>query len=149
MMLRPMMEQLQQTDSNVDDAYHTMQRLSMDISEVRSDLERTNKHLAILRQGLGVQNESRCVLQRNVESSTRATKRLDEQMEGLLETMRAVECTIGRLTSDVRSSGAKHDELSRLVAESTCSIEDIQAKVERTANETHVFKDELRSTDAK
>jgi hypothetical protein len=80
-MLRPMMEHLQQTDSAVDCAQHAVQRLNMDISEVRTDLERTNKYLAILRQGLGVQNEGRCVLQGAIENNTRVTKRLDEQME--------------------------------------------------------------------
>jgi len=148
-MLRPMMEHLQQTDATVDYTQHTVQRLSMDVSEVRSDLERTNKYLAILRQGLGVQNEGRCVLQRGVEGATRAAKRLDEQMEGVLNVMRGMEGTVGRLTSDVRNAGTKHDELARQVTESTSVLDDIQAKVERASNDAHVLKDSLLSSEAR
>merc|ERR1712232_866807 len=128
-MLRPMMEHLQQTDTAVDYAQHAVKRLNMDISEVRTDLERTNKYLAILRQGLGVQNEGRCVLQHAVENATRAAKRLDEQMDGLLDAMRSTEGTISSLSADARGAGAKHDDLARQVAENVARIEDLNVKV--------------------
>merc|ERR1719197_2131344 len=96
-MLRPIMDSLQQTDATVDYAQRAVQRLSIDIAEVRGDLERTNKYLAILRQGLGVQNEGRCVLQRGLENSQRTAKRLDEQMDSVLGVMRSVDESISQL----------------------------------------------------
>merc|ERR1712232_1472436 len=111
-MLRPMMEHLQQTDTAVDYAQHAVKRLNMDISEVRTDLERTNKYLAILRQGLGVQNEGRCVLQHAVENA-----------------MRSTEGTISSLSADARGAGAKHDDLACQVAENVARIEDLNVKV--------------------
>jgi len=148
-MLRPMMEHLQQTDTAVDYAQHAVQRLNMDISEVRTDLERTNKYLAILRQGLGVQNEGRCVLQRAVENATRATKRLDEQMEGVLDAMRGTEGAISGLSTDARGAGAKHDDLARQVTENATRIEDLQAKVERTSGDANALRDTVLSSEAR
>lgn len=133
-MLRPMMEHLQQTDVTIEYSQHAVQRLSMDVSEVRSDLERTNKYLAILRQGLGVQNEGRCVLQRGVENATRAAKRLDDQMEALLDAVRGTE---GKLSG--------HDDLARQVAENSAAIDDLMAKVERGASDAHALRDTVLS----
>merc|ERR1719162_2000833 len=99
-MLRPMMEHLHQTDASVDYAQNAVQRLSMDVTELRGDLERTNKYLAILRQGLGVQNEGKCVLQRSLEGTTRTVKRLDDQTENMLLVMRGLENSIGTLGQD-------------------------------------------------
>lgn len=154
-MLRPMMEHLQQTDATVDYAQHTVQRLSMDVSEARGDLERTNKYLAILRQGLGVQNEGKCVLQRGLESIARTVKRMDDQMEGLLEAFRGVEGAVGRLTSDVRASGVRQDDLARQVAQNVSTLESLQIKVDRASSEACPgfqaagVKDELLNNDAR
>ena len=42
-MMRPLMDHLQQTDSSVH-------RVSLDLAEVKAEVDRTNKYLAILRQ---------------------------------------------------------------------------------------------------
>jgi uncharacterized protein YoxC len=148
-MMRPLMEHLQQTDATAEYTQHTVQRLSMDVSEVRSDLERANRYLAILRQGLGLQNEGRCMLQRGVENAGRATKRLDEQMEGMLDAMRGTEETMGRLASDARSASTRHDDILRQVAAHSHGLEDLQSKVERVSSDTHSLKDDILSSEAR
>lgn len=115
-MLRPMMDHLQETDAACDYSQRMVQRLNMDVTEIRVDLERTNKYLAILRQGLGVQNEGKCVLQRSIEGTARTVKRLDDQVENMLSVMRAVEDNVGRMSQD----------LSKQVLASTSSMEDLQ-----------------------
>eukprot|EP00929_Paragymnodinium_shiwhaense_P039729 TRINITY_DN20835_c0_g2_i5.p1 TRINITY_DN20835_c0_g2~~TRINITY_DN20835_c0_g2_i5.p1 ORF type:complete len:394 (-),score=82.38 TRINITY_DN20835_c0_g2_i5:314-1495(-) len=146
-MMRPMMEHLQQTDASVDYAQHTMERLSIDVSEVRSDLERANRYLSILRQGLGLQNEGRCMLQRSVESSTRATKRLDEQMEGIIEAMRDMENTMSRIVADSRAN--KNDDLWRQVTDNVSALDDLQAKVDTVACDTHKLKEDMLNNEAR
>lgn len=130
MTLRPMMEHLHQTDATVDYTQRTVQRLSMDVSEVRGDLERTNTYLAILRQGLGAQNEGRCALQRSVESSARTVKRFDEQMDGMLGVVRSVEETVAQLCSDVRCSGAQHMDVAKQVTDCAVSVEELRARID-------------------
>merc|ERR1719221_2523786 len=121
----------------------------MEVTEVRSDVERSNKYLAILRQGLGVQNEGRCMLQRSLESTTRMTKRLDDQMESMLGVMRGLEDSIAQLHSDMRSAGSKQDDLAKQVSWSTSTLEDLLAKVECVCNDTHSVKDDLLSSEAR
>ncbi|CAK9010544.1 unnamed protein product [Durusdinium trenchii] len=130
-MMRPMMDHLQQTDNSVDYAQRQVNRISMDLAEVKADVDRTNKYLAILRQGLGVQNEGKCVLQRSLESNTRTVKRLDEQMESLLTVLRGVEESFSQLCTDFRGANTRHEELSQKVSEHTITIDDLQAKVDR------------------
>ncbi|CAK9009992.1 unnamed protein product [Durusdinium trenchii] len=132
-MMRPMMDHLQQTDNSVDYAQRQVNRISMDLAEVKADVDRTNKYLAILRQGLGVQNEGKCVLQRSLESNTRTVKRLDEQMESLLTALdrdlcKALPPQNDKRLMDQRWSGK---ELSQKVSEHTITIDDLQAKVDR------------------
>jgi hypothetical protein len=148
-MLRPMMDHLQQTDMTVEYAQRSVQRLCVDISEVRGDIERTNKYLGILRQGLGVQNESKCMLQRGVDSTTRTAKRLDDQMDSMLGVIRGMEESIRQVSADVRGAGAKHEELAKLVAEKGSSMETLQAKLERVSNDTHSMKDGFLSSEAR
>jgi len=148
-MLRPMMDHLQETDAACDYSHRMVQRLSMDISEVRGDLERTNKYLAILRQGLGVQNEGKCVLQRSLEGSVRTVKRLDEQMESMLSVMRGVEDSISQLAQDARAEKGKHEDLTKQVVLSANNLDDLQSKVERLASESHAIKDDFLSTEAR
>lgn len=130
MTLRPVMDHLHQTDATVDYTQRIVQRLSMDMSETRGDLERTNTYLAILRQGLGAQNEGRCALQRSVESSARTVKRLDEQMDGTLGVVRSVEESVAQLCSDVRSSNSQHADASKQVTDCTATVEELRAKIE-------------------
>merc|ERR1719159_1086350 len=136
-MMRPIMEHLHQTDAAVDYAQRVVQRLSMDVSEVRGDVERSNKYVGILRQGLGVQNEGKCVLQRGLEGTARTVKRLDDQIESVLGVMRGVEDSIGQLCSDMRGAGLKQEDSAKQVAHSVLVLEDLQEKVERIANENH------------
>jgi len=84
LMMRPLMEHVQQTDVTLECAQRAVQRLHTDLSEVRGEIERNSKSLGILRQGLGVQNESKCMLQRSMDSAARTVKRLDEQMDTML-----------------------------------------------------------------
>eukprot|EP00931_Biecheleriopsis_adriatica_P095153 TRINITY_DN68786_c0_g1_i1.p1 TRINITY_DN68786_c0_g1~~TRINITY_DN68786_c0_g1_i1.p1 ORF type:complete len:357 (+),score=81.90 TRINITY_DN68786_c0_g1_i1:59-1129(+) len=148
-MMRPMMDHLQQTDGTADYTQRQVQRLSMDISELRGDIERTNKYLAILRQGLGVQNEGKCVLQRSLEGTTRTVKRLDEQTESLLTVMRGVEDSFSQMCSDFRGANLRHEELSSKVTESSLAIHDLQAKVERISTDAHLVKDDLLNSEAR
>jgi len=142
-MLRPMMDHLHETDAACDFAQRMVQRVSMDISEVRGDLERTNKYLSILRQGMGVQNEGKCMLQRSLEASSRTVKRLDDQVEGLLAAMRSTEDSIRQLSTEGT------EELSKQVWAGSAAVEELQARVELLAGETLIVKDSLLSNEAR
>lgn len=147
-MLRPMMDHLQQTDMTVEYAQQSVHRLCMDMSEARGDIERTNKCLGILRQGLGVQNESKCMLQRGLDSTARTAKRLDDQMDSMLGVIRSMEESISQISADMRGSGVKHEELAKLVAEKSSNVEDLEAKVERVSNDARSMKDGLMNSEA-
>lgn len=134
LMLRPMMDHLQETDVACDYAQRLVQRVSMDVSEVRLDLERTNKYLAILRQGMGVQNEGRCMLQRSLETTTRTVQRLDDQMESMHLAMSGIEDS---------------KDLAKQVSASSVTMEELQARVEVLAGETLIVKDGLLSNEAR
>jgi len=148
-MMRPLLDHLQNTDGTVEYMQHAVQRLSMDMSDVRGDLERTNKYLGILRQGLGVHNESKCMLQRGIDSSARTAKRLDDQMDSMFVVIRGMEDSISQNCTEVRGVGAKHEELSRLMAEGSSNMEDLQAKVERVCNDAHSMKDDVKNNEAR
>lgn len=148
-MLRPMMDHLQQTDAAVDYTQRAVQRLSMDISEVRGDVERTNKYLSILRQGLGVQNEGKCMLQRGLESTVRTVKRLDDQVENVLTVMRAIEDSIAQLSSDGRVTSAKQEDLGKQIGDAAVAVEEVQAKAERFVNDTRSLKESVLNSEAR
>lgn len=148
-MLRPMMDHLQETDAACDYAQRMVQRLGMDVAEVRGDLERTNKYLAILRQGLGVQNEGKVVLQRSIEGTARTVKRLDDQMESMLSVMRGVEDSIGQISQEARGEKGKQEDLTKQIQASAHNMEDLQAKVERLTTVAQSTKDDLLSNDAR
>lgn len=148
-MLRPMMDHLQETDAACDYAQRMVQRVSMDVSEVRGDLERTNKYLAILRQGLGVQNEGKCMLQRSLETSTRTVKRLDDQTESLLTVLRGAEDSIRQLTTDAQSEKSRHEDLAKQVSTSSATVEELQVRVDLLSGETLTVKDGLLSNEAR
>mmetsp|Transcript_23143 Transcript_23143/g.41409 ORF Transcript_23143/g.41409 Transcript_23143/m.41409 type:complete len:341 (-) Transcript_23143:118-1140(-) len=148
-MIRPMMDHLQQTDTAADYTQRAVQRLSMDVTECRSDIERTNKYLAILRQGLGVQNEGKCMLQRGLEGNTRTIKRLDEQMESMLGVMRGVEDSFSQLCSDFRGSSSRQEELQNKFLENSAAFDSLQAKVERMSTDAHAVKDDLLNSEAR
>mmetsp|Transcript_69395 Transcript_69395/g.136177 ORF Transcript_69395/g.136177 Transcript_69395/m.136177 type:complete len:345 (+) Transcript_69395:74-1108(+) len=149
LMLRPMMDHLQETDAACDYAQRMVDRLSMDVSEVRSDLERTNKYMAILRQGMGVQNEGKAVLQRTTEGTARTVKRLDDQMEGLLAVVRSVEDSLGHVSQEARVEKGKQEELLKQVQAQVHTCDDLQVRVERMAKESHAIKDDVLSNEAR
>lgn len=148
-MMHPVMDHLEQTDEAADYTQRAVEQLGTDITELRNDLERTNKYLGILRQGLGMQNESRCVLQRSVESTTRTVGRLDDNMDNLVGIVRRVEDTISQMNLEMRGVGTKHCELAKQVAESTASVEDLRAKIETVTIDNHALKDDLRNNEAR
>lgn len=148
-MLRPMIDHLQQTDAGVDYLQRVVQRLSVDVSEVRGDVERTNKCLAIVRQGLGVQSEGKCMLQRGLEGTTRTVKRLDDQMESMLSVVRGVEDTMAGLCSDIRTDKAKQEDIAKQVSVSSLQLEDVQAKMEKLYNDAHSVRDDILRNDAR
>lgn len=148
-MLRPMMDHLQETDASCDYAQRMVQRVSMDVSEVRGDLERTNKYLAVLRQGLGVQNEGKCMLQRSLEISTRTVKRLDDQMESMLSVQRGVEDSVRQLNSEQQGGHGRHEDLAKQVSTGSAALEELQARVELLTGETQTVKDGLLLNETK
>lgn len=147
-MMHPVMDHLEQTDEAADYTQRAVEQLGTDITELRNDLERTNKYLGILRQGLGMQNESRCVLQRSVESTTRTVGRLDDNMDNLVGITRRVEDSISQISLEMRGVGQKHIELTKQATESSASIEDLHAKIETITIDNHAIKDDLRSNEA-
>jgi len=148
-MMHPVMDHLEQTDEAADYTQRAVEQLGTDITELRNDLERTNKYLGILRQGLGMQNESRCVLQRSVESNTRTVGRLDDNMDNLVGIVRRVEDTISGISLEMRGVGQKHDVLTKQATESSASIEDLRAKIETITIDNHALKDDLRNSEAR
>lgn len=147
-MMRPVMDHLHQTDAAVDHAQRVTQRLSMDISEVRGDVERTNKYVTILRQGLGVQNEGKCVLQRGLEGATRTVKRLDDQMESALGVVRGVEDCVAQLCRDVRALEARQEEMSQHTGAGVTS-ESVEERVERIGSDVRALKEHSLDSEAK
>mmetsp|Transcript_69665 Transcript_69665/g.167210 ORF Transcript_69665/g.167210 Transcript_69665/m.167210 type:complete len:370 (-) Transcript_69665:140-1249(-) len=148
-MLRPVMDHLQQTNATVEYAQHAVQRLSVDLSEVRGDLNRTNKYLAILRQGLGAQNEGKCMLQQGLESTTRVVKRLDKQMDSMLVVMRGLEESVGGVSSEARVSSAKQEELAKQVAEHSAGIEALRGELDSYSTDANAVKITLQSNEAR
>jgi len=148
-MMHPVMDHLEQTDEAADYTQRAVEQLGTDITELRNDLERTNKYLGILRQGLGMQNESRCVLQRSVESTTRTVGRLDDNMDNLVGIVRRVEDTISQISLEMRGVGQKHIELAKQATDSSASIEDLHAKIETITIDNHALKDDLRNNEAR
>jgi len=149
MMMHPVMDHLEQTDEAADYTQRAVEQIGTDITELRNDLERTNNYLGILRQGLGLQNESRCVLQRSVESTTRTVGRLDDNMDNLVGIVKRVEDTISQISLDMRGVGQKHSELAKQATESSASIEDLHAKIETITIDNHALKDDLRNNEAR
>lgn len=143
-MLRPMMEHLHETDAACDYAQRMVQRVSMDVSEVRGDLDQTNKYLAILRQGMGVQNEGKCMLQRSLETSTRTVKRLDDQVESMLTVLRGMEDSIRELFSDVQGDKGRQEDLAKQVTASSVTVEDLQDSVLSNEARLDVLQREFR-----
>lgn len=149
LMMHPVMDHLEQTDEAADYTQRAVEQVGTDIAELRNDLERTNKYLGILRQGLGMQNESRCVLQRSVESTTRTVARLDDNMDNLVSIVKRVEESVGQMSLEMRGVSQKHLELTKQTTESCACLEDLHAKIEGISIDNHSLKDNLRNTEAR
>lgn len=143
------MDHLQETDAACDYVQRMVQRVSMDVTEVRGDLERTNKYLSILRQGLGVQNENKCMLQRSVEETTRTVKRVDDQLDGLLTSNRGLEETVRQLSSDVQIERSRSEDLVKQHSTDASVLGELQAQVQRLCSETHSLKDAHLASEAR
>mmetsp|Transcript_40741 Transcript_40741/g.86757 ORF Transcript_40741/g.86757 Transcript_40741/m.86757 type:complete len:359 (-) Transcript_40741:68-1144(-) len=148
-MIRPVLDRLDETDAAVDYVDRMVQQVSLDVSEVRDDVGRSQKYLALLRQGLGEQNEGKCMLQLGLEGTTRAVKRMDEQMENMLGVMQGVEESFGQLHGDMRGLGAKQEDLTSQVSMSAMALDDLRAKAERISNDVYAVKDDLRNSEAR
>lgn len=147
--LQPVMEQLDLSEHTADCTQRSVERVCIEIGELRSDLERTNKCLAIMRQGIGLQNESKCALQLSVENTTNSISRLDDSMDNLAGIVKCVEDKIGNLASDMHGVGAKNLELAKQASESCANIEELQSKIESISMENHALKDGLRNNEAR
>lgn len=148
-MMHPMMDHLEQTDEDGENTQRAVERLGSDIAELRGDLHRTNKYLGILRQGLGMQGESRCMLQHTVENTTTTVARLDETMENLVGIFRRTEDAIGQITHEMRGVGAKQCDLAKQVMDSSANVEELHAKIESITIDNHTLKDDLRNSEAR
>lgn len=126
-LLQPFLDHLQRTDFAMD---RIAQRLDFQVSEVKGEIERTNKYLAILRQGLGLQNEGKCVLQLGLESAVRTVQRLDDQMHGVLGLMRTVEDSLGKQRVETHCVISTQLDLAKKVSNSLSTIEDLKARVD-------------------
>lgn len=137
-LLQPLLDHLQRTDFAMD---RIAQRLDFQVSEVKGEIERTNKYLAILRQGLGLQNEGKCVLQLGLESSVRTVQRLDDQMQGVLGLMRTVEDSLGKHRVETHCVVSTQLDLAKKVANSLSTIEDVKARVDVLAGDARRARD--------
>lgn len=149
MMLRPMMEHLQQTDATVDYSQQAIQRVGMDVAEVRDDLARTSKYLAVLRQGLGIQNEGKVQMQINLDNTMRSVKRIEENMENVLGIVQGTEDNVAMLSDGVRGTAAKAEELEKQVTRSNHNIEELRVSLDRAANDARLAKDSLANNEAR
>jgi len=131
-LLQPLLDHLQRTDFAMD---RVAQRLDFQVSEVKGEIERTNKYLAILRQGLALQNESKCMVQLGLESAVRTVQRLDDQMQGVFGLMRTVEDNQGKQSVETHCLVSTQFDLAKKVANSLSAIEDVKARVEVLAGD--------------
>mmetsp|Transcript_89006 Transcript_89006/g.265516 ORF Transcript_89006/g.265516 Transcript_89006/m.265516 type:complete len:331 (+) Transcript_89006:128-1120(+) len=142
-MLRPLMDHLQQSDLEVEHTQRMVQQLSSSLNEVQRDVERSSKCLGILRQGLGAQNESRCALRYDLEGQMQSVKHLDEQMESLLRMTRSMEDSVSQQASELARLASHQDAQTKRTAESTVALEELQAKVEAALKDAQAAKDGL------
>lgn len=147
LMMRPIMEQLDETDATFDYVQRAVDSLSSDVSRLEMDLGRTNKNMAILRQGLGVQNEGKCMLQRDIENTTLSVKRLDGQIDSLRVIMPGMEENIRGLGSGIRTASVKHEDLAKQMVDNVATIEELQAKIDQLVKDMVEMKDDRINND--
>lgn len=148
-MLRPLMDHLQQSDLEVEHTQRMVQQLSASLSETQGDVERTSKCLAILRQGLGAQNESRCALRCDLEGSAQSLKHLDEQMESMLRVMRSMEDSVAQQAAELAGLASRQDGLAKRDKESAVAVEELAAKVEAASRDALAARDGLLTAETR
>jgi len=127
MFLQPLMEHVQERDATVEYMQNAVRRLSINVSEMESELDHTSQCVAILRQGLGVQSERRCAMQLDLEKAMEKVEHFESQMGSLL----SVDKQWQMLSADMDKVNAKQKESDIIVrdletgqANNTAHIED-------------------------
>lgn len=146
--LQPFLEHLQDTDEAIAATQHAVHRLSKDVSDLNGDVERATKCLSILRQGLGVQNENRCVMEKDLETVARAVRHVDERLDEVLEAIPTMEQGIEGLCTDLSATASKHDDVAKDTAENAQMLKKLQAKLDRLVGDTRAMQDKLSSNEA-
>jgi len=137
-MLRPLMDHLEQSDMEVDRTQRMIHKMTVTISEVQGDVDRNSKYLSVIRQGLGVQNENRCRLAWDLEGVTTTLKHLSDQMEGLLCTVEGVKESVRKQSCDVRCLSDRQADLSKQADRNGGALEALQETWQREIRELHL-----------
>lgn len=146
--LQPLLEHLQETDDAVAATQHAVHRLSKDVSDMYGDVERATKCLTILRQGMGVQSESRCVMEKDLETMARAVKHVDERLDEVLEAVPTMEQCIEGLCTDLSAATSRQDEVAKDATENAQTLKKLQAKIDRLTVDARTTQDKLNSNEA-
>lgn len=106
-MWQPIVEHLQEFETQLDISKHetsvlnhAVSKVITELADVRSDLRHTNKCLGSLRQGLGAQCEKRCVLQRDLDAMSADMGRLERQVYATLTCSQDVERRVQQIEDD-------------------------------------------------
>jgi len=134
-MLRPLMDHLEQSDMEVDRTQRMIHKLTLTISEAQGDIDRNSKYLSTLRQGLGVQNENRCRLERDLEGTAATMKHFSDQMEGLLSTVEGVKESVRKQGCDVRCLSDRQADLLKQADQTGGALEALQETWQREIRE--------------
>lgn len=146
--VQPFFEHLQETEDAVSEVQLAVHRLGQDFGDLTVDVERTTKLLRVLRQGLGQQNESKCMLQRDVETMSGSVRRLEEQVDDMSEAFPEMEHSIQTLCADLSAATTKLEENTKNNADNVHAIKKLQGKVERMSNDARSMQDSLLSNEA-
>eukprot|EP00812_Abedinium_dasypus_P002813 NODE_1343_length_1170_cov_536.858296.p1 GENE.NODE_1343_length_1170_cov_536.858296~~NODE_1343_length_1170_cov_536.858296.p1 ORF type:complete len:307 (-),score=80.93 NODE_1343_length_1170_cov_536.858296:233-1093(-) len=148
-MMRPMMDHLHHTDYNVDNAQRNVDKLAMNFSEMRKDIEHTNSCLALLRRGLGLENEGQCVLRRGYESALQTAKSAEERMDGLAARMQSLEEGTKSSTEHVqRDLRNCRQEVGASIAGHALAIENLKGRIEQFHRDAVAAKEDLSNSGA-
>lgn len=150
--MRPILDHMQHADAAVDYTQRGVQELSREISELQCEVDRTNKYLVMMRQGLGIQNESHCSLKVGVENTTKRVKRMEDQIEELVGGFFGIKDSVGSMILEVRGVQTKHDEMATHIVENISLAEDLRKKLETVILDSQGFRalrDDLYNNDAR
>merc|ERR1712137_661416 len=139
-MLRPIIDHLQQADASVDYTQRSVEQLSGDVSELRCDIARTNKYLTTIRQGLGAQNASHCSLKLGFENTASSVRCMEDDVKQLAGRFLAMRDDVESVTCEVHAVQIKHDDVATHVVENVSLVDDLQKKLEMVVLDTQAFK---------